>query len=125
MKARASLSNFVCILCLTAWSSLCAGQSSYTVTDLGTLGSNGYSAARAINATAEVTGAAGTTNSNLSDIFLYSDGAMTSLGTLGGTSGIGNGINASGQVAGYSQNSVGTYRAFLSSGSTLTDIGDL
>lgn len=125
MKACASLSTVACILLLTAASSLCAAQASYTVTDLGTLNSNGYSVARAVNATAEVTGAAGTNNSNLSDVFFYSNGAMTSLGTLGGTSGIGNGINASGQVAGYSQNSSGTYRAFLSSGSTLTDIGDL
>ncbi len=125
MKAPASFSTIVCILSLTAASSLCAAQASYSVTDLGTLNSNGYSVARAVNATAEVTGAAGTTNSNLSDVFVYSDGAMTSLGTLGGTSGIGNGINASGQVAGYSQNSSGAYRAFLSSGSALTDIGDL
>src|SRR5580658_1889963 len=125
MKARASVSNFVYLLSLTIWSSLCAGQSSYTVTDLGTLSGDGYSVARAVNATAEVTGAAGTNNSNLSDVFLYSDGAMTSLGTLGGNSGIGNGINASSQVAGYSTNSAGTYRAFLSDGTTLTDIGDL
>ncbi len=125
MKACTSLPTVVCILFLTAASSLCAAQASYTIADLGTLNSNGYSVARAVNATAEVTGAAGTSNSNLSDVFFYSNGAMTSLGTLGGTSGIGNGINASGQVAGYSQNSSQTYRAFLSSGSTLTDIGDL
>jgi probable HAF family extracellular repeat protein len=125
MKVHASLSALAGILLLTAASSLCAAQTSYSVTDLGTLSSNGYSVASAINATAQVTGAAGTSNSSLSDIFFYSNGDMTSLGTLGGASGIGNGINASGQVAGYSQNSVGTYRAFLSSGSTLTDIGDL
>ena len=125
MNPRAILSAFVCSLFLAASASLCAAQTSYAITDLGTLTSNGYSVARAVNATAEVTGAAGNSNSNLSDIFFYSNGAMTSLGTLGGTSGIGNGINASGQVAGYSQNSSQTYRAFLSSGSTLTDIGDL
>lgn len=123
MTARATLSIFACLL--SAASSICAAQTSYTITDLGTLTSNGYSVAHAVNSTAEVTGAAGANNSNLSDVFLYSGGAMTSLGTLGGTSGIGNGINASAQVAGYSQNSSGTYRAFLSSGSTLTDIGDL
>ncbi len=123
MNAPTRLAVLACIL--TAASSLCAAQTSYAVTDLGTLSSNGYSVARAINATAEVTGAAGNNNSNLSDIFFYSNGTMTSLGTLGGTSGIGNAINASGQVAGYSQNSSQTYRAFLSSGSTLTDIGDL
>ncbi len=121
MKTSAT---FVCMLFL-AVSTLCTAQTSYTVTDLGTLSSNGYSVARAVNATAEVTGAAGNNNSNLSDVFLYNDGMMTSLGTLGGNSGIGNGINASGQVAGYSQNASQTYRAFLSTGTTLSDIGDL
>ena len=125
MKFPASLSSFVCILSLTAASSLCGAQTSYTITDLGALSSNGYSVGRSVNATGEVTGSAGGNNSNLSGVFLYSAGTMSSLGTLGGTSGIGNGINASGQVAGYSQNASQAYRAFLSSGTTLDDIGDL
>ena len=70
-----------------------------------------------------MTGATGASAN--SEVFLYSNGSMTNLGTLGGTSGIGNAINTSGQVAGYSQNASGTYRAFLSSGSNLLDIGDL
>jgi probable HAF family extracellular repeat protein len=111
------------LLSLTV-SSLCAAQT-YTVTDLGTLPGNGYSVARGINATGQITGAAGSNNSPNSSVFVYSNGVLTNLGTLGGTSGIGNGINASGQVAGYSQNGSGTYRAFLSNGNTLTDIGDL
>jgi len=125
MKAWSGVSTFIGILFLATASSLCGAQNSYSIADLGTLSSNGYSVARGVNATAEVTGAAGNNNSNLSDVFLYANGAMTSLGTLGGNSGIGNGINASGQVAGYSQNSSGTYRAFLSSAGTLIDIGDL
>lgn len=110
---------------LVAASTVGAAQTSYSVTDLGTLNANGYSVARAVNASAEVTGAAGDSSSNLSEAFLYSGGTMTSLGTLGGKSGIGNAINISGQVAGYSQNASGTYRAFLSSGTKLLDIGDL
>ena len=125
MKTWSGVSTFVGILFMATASSLCGAQSSYSITDLGTLSSNGYSVARAVNETAEVTGAAGNNNSNLSDVFLYTNGTMTSLGTLGGNSGIGNGINASGEVAGYSQNSSGTYRAFLSSGGSLIDIGDL
>jgi len=111
MRVRAGLSTSVCILFLTA-ASFCAAQTSYSVTDLGTLSSNGYSVARAINAIAEVTGAAGTSNSNLSDIFFYSNGAMTKprprwVERLA----LANGINASGQVAGYSQNAARpTYR---------------
>jgi probable HAF family extracellular repeat protein len=122
---KASSLSFTCILLLTTASSLCAAQTSYTITDLGALSSNGYSVARAVNATAEVTGAVGSNNSNTSEVFLYSSGTMTNLGTLGGPSGVGNGINSSGQVAGYSQNSSQTYRAFLASGGKMTDIGDL
>jgi probable HAF family extracellular repeat protein len=125
MKVLAGLPTAIGIFCLTAVSIPCAAQTSYSITDLGTINTNGYSTARAVNATAQVTGAAGSTNSNVSEVFLYSHGSMTSLGTLGGTSGIGNGINSVGQVAGYSQNSKGTYRGFLTSGSALIDIGDL
>ncbi len=124
MKALSGLSIFIYSLLLAA-GSLCAAQTTYTVTDLGTLSSNGYSVARGVNLTGAVTGAAGNNNSNVSSVFLYSSGTMTSLGTLGGNSGIGNGINASGQIAGYSQNSSGAYRAFLASNGTLTDLGDL
>ncbi|HEV2397716.1 MAG TPA: hypothetical protein VGS27_12295 [Candidatus Sulfotelmatobacter sp.] len=117
---------FACALLATfVVSTTCIAQTSYSITDLGTINANGYSVAKAVNATGEVTGAAGSNTTNQSEVFFYSNGSMTSLGTLGGNSGIGNGINSSGQVAGYSTNSVGTYRAFLSSGNTLTDIGDL
>lgn len=125
MNVLAGSSRSICVALVAAASTLCAGQTSYSITDLGTINSNGYSVAKAVNATAEVAGAAGTNNTNQSEVFFYSNGTMTSLGTLGGNSGIGNGINSSGQVAGYSTNSSGTYRAFLSSGSSLLDIGDL
>jgi probable HAF family extracellular repeat protein len=125
MKTPFTLSSLVCTLIVFTASSFCAAQTSYKLTDLGVLSSNGYSVARAVNATGEVTGAAGLSNSNSSEIILYSNGNMTSLGTLGGPSGIGNGINSSGQIAGYSQNSSGTYRAFLATNGTPTDIGDL
>ena len=118
------LLTFPRLLVLAFASSLCAAQT-YTVTDLGTVSGMDYSVARAINSAHQVTGASGKSNSYLADVFVYSNGAMTNLGTLGGNSGIGNGINSSGQVAGYSQNASGTYRAFRSSGGTLIDIGDL
>jgi probable HAF family extracellular repeat protein len=118
MTAPLRLSIFS--LLFAAASSLCSAQTSYTITDLGTLSSKGFSVARAVNATAEVTGSTGATNSNSSDVFLYSNGTMTSIGTLGGASGIGNGINATGQIAGYSQNSTGMYRAFMASNGKMT-----
>jgi probable HAF family extracellular repeat protein len=121
MKARV-LFSFACVLLFTTPATLVA-QATYTIIDLGALGSDGYSVSRGVNSSAQVTGATGAGAS--SEVFFYANGSMTNLGTLGGTSGIGNAINTSGQVAGYSQNASGTYRAFLSSGSNLLDIGDL
>ena len=118
-----TLSSFACLLFLTTSFTLVAAQASYNISDLGTLGSGGYSVSRGVNVAGQVTGATGAGAS--SEVFFYANGSMTNLGTLGGTSGIGNAINTSGQVAGYSQNASGTYRAFLSSGSNLLDIGDL
>jgi probable HAF family extracellular repeat protein len=125
MSALAKLSAMFGVLCVSALSTICAAQTSYSITDLGTLNLNGYSVAKAVNANGEVTGSSGANNSNLSDAFSYSNGSMSNLGTLGGNTGIGNGINTAGQIAGYATNSSGTYRAFTTSGSKLIDIGDL
>ena len=124
MKTVTRLSTLLFVMWLAA-AAPCSAQTSYTVTDLGTVNTNGYSVAKAVNVNAQATGGAGINNSNTGEVFRYSSGTMTSLGTLGGESGIGNGINLSGQVAGYSQDSSGTYRAFISSGDTLISIGDL
>jgi len=125
MKALARVSTFICAALMTSVPSLCSGQTSYSITDLGTIHTNGYSVAKGVNVGGEVTGSDGSYNTNLSEVFVYSNGKMKSLGTLGGNAGIGNGINGSGQVAGYSTTSKGTYRAFVSSGNKLIDIGDL
>jgi probable HAF family extracellular repeat protein len=67
----------------------------------------------------------------LSFIFIISNSAyaywnITDLGTLGGTTSRPWGINASGQVVGYSYTTGNTvYHAFLYSGSTMTDLGTL
>ena len=62
-----------------------------------------------------------------SHAFLYSNGTMTDLGTLpGGLDSEGYGINASGQVVGYSEiNSGSDIRAFLYSNGTMTDLNSL
>jgi probable HAF family extracellular repeat protein len=125
MKYSSLRLNLFCVLAVAATSTFSFAQSSYSVTDLGSLSTHGYSVAMGVNAAGQVTGASGSTGTNNSDVFLYSDGSLTNLGTLGGTSGIGNAINRLGQVAGYSQNSAGTYRGFFTSGETLVDIGDL
>src|SRR5262249_20378503 len=107
-------------LAICALTSLCAAQR-YTITDLGVVSGSNYSVAQAINATGQITGASGKDGSDQAQVFLYSAGKMQGLGTLGGHSGLGNGINSSGQIAGYSENSKGTYRAFISSASSLVD----
>src|SRR5579872_3266017 len=100
MTRKASLPPSVLVFVLSAMS-LCAAQT-YNVTDLGTLQSGTFSGAKAINVSGQITGYAYDSNNAISDVFLYSGGSLTDLGTLGGTSAIGNGINANGQVAGYS-----------------------
>jgi len=98
---------------------------SYTITDLGTLGgSYTTSGAKAINASGEITGWAEDPATGNSVVMKWSAGVMTNLGTLGGNSGVGLGIDAKGDIAGYSTNAT-TYRAFLYTGKKLKNIGDL
>ena len=52
-------------------------------------------------------------------------GSMIDLGTLGGYGSEARGINARGQVAGYSSTTAGWYRAFLWEKGTMTDLGVL
>jgi probable HAF family extracellular repeat protein len=109
-------------LILIASVTFCFAQS-YTMTDIGVPSGDNFAVPRGINAAAQITGAVG--SNSTSAVFLYGENGFTVLGTLGGDSGIGNGINSSGQVAGYSTEADGTYRAFISEGNTLVDIGDL
>jgi len=119
-----NLVRFGLQLLVAATASLCFAQT-YSMVDIGAPPGDGFAAPRAINAAGQITGAAGPANGAKSGVFVYSNGKFTSLGTLGGNSGIGNAINSSGQVSGYSTNYAGTYRAFISKGDTLVDIGDL
>jgi probable HAF family extracellular repeat protein len=95
-----------------------AASTTYNITTLGTQ-------AFGINDNGQATGWS-------TDAFLFTpsvrngaSGTFTDLGTLGGNFSSGRGINASGQVAGFSTNARGTYRAFLYTGGTLRDIGSL
>jgi probable HAF family extracellular repeat protein len=81
------------------------------ITDLGTGFGHG------INDSGQVTGYAN------NHAFLYSNGAMTDLGTLGGSYGVGFAINNSGQITGQSSDAYSNYRAFLCSGEIMTRIG--
>src|SRR5262245_23051187 len=106
-----------------------AAAQTYTVTDLGTLGPNSlgnYSIAYGINASGSVTGESSSSIPNMTDpAFLYSNGQLTNIGTLGGEYGQARAINSSGQIAGYSTLANGSYRAFLYSGGQMTALGTL
>ena len=60
-----------------------------------------------------------------SHAFLYDDGVMTDLGTLGGRSSWAYGINGGGLIAGYSTVEGSINHAFLHDGTTMNDLGTL
>src|SRR6476646_3093980 len=100
-----------CIIVLTAFAlsvTTAAHAASYTITDLGMLGGT-ESSGSGLNAGGQVAGSSYTTGDAAQHAYLWkptvsggASGAMTDLGTLGGTQSFGNGLNASGQVAGES-----------------------
>ncbi|MCL2639470.1 MAG: PEP-CTERM sorting domain-containing protein [Phycisphaerales bacterium] len=87
--------------------------------DLGSL-----SLGMGVNAAGQVTGGSLSADYSTSHAFLYSDGIMKDLGTLGGTWSVGRAINASGQVVGESSftNEFITH-AFLYASDVITDLG--
>ena len=115
------------VLTFAVWSaSPSLGQTTYWITDLGTIPGGTFSEAYGINAYGQVTGSSGANLGN-QHAFLYSAGTMTDLGTLPGfDASRGSGINVSGQVAGSSFifNTFNEH-AFLYSAGTMTDLGTL
>ena len=109
----------VSLVIVTVWT---AGASAGSITDLGSLGGSSY--ATGINNSGQVAGNSSTTDGH-THAFLYSEGNMTDLGTLGGYGSWAYGINDSGQVVGDSIDAKGITAAFLSSGSAMTDMRDL
>jgi probable HAF family extracellular repeat protein len=119
-----------------------AATTTYTITDLGSLGAGGTNGS-AVNATGQVTG-----YSSLSALvqdpagcppnypnpkkcvehpwhaFLYGSGQMTDLGTVGGGDfSVGSAVNRSGQVAGGSATNNGGNAAFVWNGKKMIDLG--
>ena len=102
------------------------GGVQYTVTDLGVLPGDSSSNALGINASGEVVGSCYNLNTGYLHAFLYSNGTMTDLRTLGGTSSEASGINASGEVVGWSSTTSSHLgHAFLYTNGTMTDLGTL
>jgi probable HAF family extracellular repeat protein len=87
-------------LALHPWAE--AGNQTYTVIPVGTLGGD-YSTARSVNDDIQITGTARSTNGQ-DHAFIWNAGVMSDLGTLpGGGGSAGYVINNHGQVAGYGQ----------------------
>lgn len=119
-----------------------AAATTYTVTDLGSLGL-GISHGLAINANGHVTGYSYLSTKiqvacppgqygqqkkcyiNPYHAFLYSNGTMNDLGTLGGNNSQGNAINLSGEVAGLADTKDGFSDGFLWNGKKMLDLGAL
>jgi probable HAF family extracellular repeat protein len=95
------------------------------VTDLGTLAGGCCSFAEAVNERGDVVGTSDV-GDTISHAFLWRDGEMTDLGTLGGLSSVGQDINERGDVVGYS-NPPDTFdlHAFLWRDGEMTDLGTL
>jgi probable HAF family extracellular repeat protein len=91
-----------------------------TMTDLGTLGGTS-STANAINGVAQIVGASQIVGDSAYRAFLYQNGTMTNLGTLGGNS-YATGINANGQIVGYSEVQGQVPRAFLYQGGVMREL---
>ncbi|HLJ95009.1 MAG TPA: hypothetical protein VKU02_17670, partial [Gemmataceae bacterium] len=94
-----------------------AGTNSGAMTDMGTLAgmTGGFSEALAINDAGQIVGASSTANGNM-HAFLFSNGTMTDLGTLGGSSSTADAVNNLGGIAGYATTANGQEHAFAYSG---------
>ena len=88
--------------------------------NLGTLPGDSTSFAYGTNNAGQVVGTSGGGHS-----FLWQNGTMTNIGTLGGDQSAANGINSAGQIVGISNNASGEWHAYLWSNGTMTDLGTL
>jgi probable HAF family extracellular repeat protein len=123
-------------LCFAAASAAPALASGYSITDLGNLGFQN-TVARGINNNGQITGYSGTKQTvegscslrfrpcptHVYHAFLWQDGTMKDLGTLGGNYSQGNAINNLGEVAGTAQLKSGFSEAFLFRGAKLIALG--
>ncbi len=84
----------------------------------------GFAKARAINDEGQVVGSS-LTSSGETHAFLWQDGEMADLGTLGGSASYATGINDQGQIVGYATPAGGGQHAFLWQGGVMTDLNSL
>jgi probable HAF family extracellular repeat protein len=152
MTTRSRTPNLVCLAVLGLAAGVpaavatavpaAAATSTYTEANMGSLG-GGFTVATAINASGQVTGYSALAKQiqvpcapqqygqpkkcfePIEHAFLYSNGTMTDLGTLGGTGSEGLAINDAGEVVGVTQTKAGTSESFLWNGRTMTALAPL
>lgn len=100
-----------------AFAGAAAAQTSYTVTDLGTLSGANSAKVSDINRSGQIVG----TSAN--HAFLWSSGVMTDLGTLGGSASMAYSINDSGMVVGQAATASGEMHAFVWQNGVMKDLG--
>jgi probable HAF family extracellular repeat protein len=137
---RAALFLPLLVLAAGAASPAPAATARYTVTDLGSLG-YGVTHGLAINAVGQVTGYSYSSSAfqitcpprqyggqkkcyeHPYHAFLWSNGTLSDLGTLGGHFSQGNSINLSGEIVGTADTSTGIPDGFLWNGKKMVDLG--
>ena len=112
---------FSCLLLISST----AYSQTYTVTDLGTLPGGNSSTAYGLNASGQVVVNSTLPGNAYGHVALYSNGALTDLGDLGGGWSEGFQVNASGQVTGYAPFTDGFDRGFISNNGALTALPTL
>jgi probable HAF family extracellular repeat protein len=95
------------------------------VTDLGTLKGGSVSWGSDLNDAGQVCGWAETANHAGTRAFLWTNGVMKDLGSIGGDSSIGCAVNKSGQVAGWSTSNGSGLRAFRWTNGVMQDLGTI
>ncbi len=128
MKQTSMLASAVMLgipLCCDAQSA----PQTYTLTDLGTVSYDGgveWISGVSINSAGDITGNVGSSMGGAPNYaFLYKDGSITNLGTLGGQLSDGRSISDVGQVVGSSFTWAGVIHAFLYQDNLMQDLGTL
>jgi len=102
---------------------------STTVKNLGRINGGNGGATTALSSDGKATGWVSTKSSGnaaYGHAFLHNGSTLADLGTLGGASSTGNGVNKAGTVVGYGANAAGAFRAFVSTnGAAMRDLNEL
>src|SRR5262245_48974947 len=120
---RSGLASTLALASVLAFSTAPArAGGSWTVVDIGA-NFPGGSDATSINDLGQVVGVENGAYASETHAWIYDNGTLTDLGTLGGTYAYPYAINNSGQIVGQSSTASGAHHAFLYQSGTMTDLG--